>query len=58
MLCYRDRTFCPFYTDCKHGHDCTRAEKPAVIKDADRVGLPISSWLDKPSCFEERKHET
>ena len=55
MLCYKDRTFCPFYTDCKHGHDCKCAETPAVIKDADRVGLPISSLHGKPNCFEEKK---
>ena len=54
MLCYKDKTFCPFYGDCKHGHDCERAETPEVIVRADKIGLPICSFADKPSCWEAK----
>lgn len=25
MMCYLDMTFCPFWSECKHGDDCYRA---------------------------------
>ena len=30
MICYKDKTFCPFYTECKDGEGCHRAVKPEV----------------------------
>lgn len=54
MLCYRDRTFCSFYTGCRHGADCSSALTEAVQKKADDAGLWICQYADKPNCWEGR----
>jgi hypothetical protein len=58
MICYRDRTFCPFYTDCKHGDVCGRALTPEVRVAADiwwgKADAPIAVYMDKPECWTER----
>jgi hypothetical protein len=61
MICYRDRTFCPFYTDCIHGDVCKAALTPQVKKDAElwwgSEEAPIAVWKDRPHCFSEVKDE-
>ena len=56
MICYRDRTYCPFFHDCKHSHtnggDCRRPATPEVKADAERVGLWLAVWMEKPDCHE------
>lgn len=57
MLCYRDRTFCSFSSDCIFGWECPRALTDAIAKDAERVGLDICSFVNKPSCWEPISQE-
>ena len=66
MLCYRDRTFCSFYLDCRNanvnGGACTRPLTPEVseaakkwgnkiIVDGERWEAPIAQFLRKPHCW-------
>ncbi len=55
MICYKDKTFCPFYKNCKSGNNCIDALTPAVESAARRWwggdGAPISMEANKPQCF-------
>jgi len=53
MICYRDRSFCPFYKTCLYALDCARALTPKVIADAHAFGLPVDKFGTKPSCWEQ-----
>jgi len=53
MICYQDRSFCPFYKTCLYGRDCDRALTPKVIADADAFGLPVDRMGGIPVCWEE-----
>ena len=56
MISYKDRCFCPFYTDCWHGVDCSRALTLDVRLAAAEWGgpdAPIAIFEDKPECFKE-----
>lgn len=53
MLCYKDKTFCPFYKECAKGEGCSRALTQEVIDAACDFNLLISRFLDRPGCFEE-----
>ncbi len=53
MICYRDRTYCPFATDCAKGQTCPEALTDEIERDARFVGLPIATYKDEPECFEE-----
>ena len=52
MICYKDRTFCNFGCSNK---DCPRNLTDNMRKEAEEKGLPISQYVDKPDCFEEKK---
>ncbi len=58
MMCYRDRTFCPF-NGCSQFNDCDRALTDKVKEDANRwwgqseEDAPICQWTEKPQCYEE-----
>lgn len=52
MICYRDRTFCPFL-ECIE-LDCPVRLTEDVKNSADRIGLLISQYIDKPDCFKEK----
>lgn len=56
MLCYQDRTFCPYYSDCKHGYKCQSALTPEVRKAAiewwGSDDAPIAEWTERPRCHE------
>ena len=54
MMCYKDKTFCPFYEDCGKGKNCKDAMTEKIINDAETFGLPISRWLDPPKCYKEK----
>lgn len=62
-MCYKDKTFCPFYLECINGKDCTAALTLKVEEDAKKwwkliseEGIPpIAIYLDKPECFKERE---
>ena len=57
MLCYKDRTFCPF-EQCKKFPVCPTALTEKVQADAIRwwgkEGAPIAQFASKPSCFESK----
>lgn len=51
MLCYLDRTFCKYWTECHVGEGCKRALTPEVLKGATNLNLPVSGFADIPPCF-------
>ena len=51
MICYKDRTFCRFYEECKDGSTCSRALTTDIIKNAEESKLPVSQYAEKPECF-------
>jgi len=51
MICYKDRTYCPFFTLCKTGYECDRALTQLIKQEAKRVNLPISIYKGYPDCF-------
>lgn len=53
MICYKDRTYCSFYKVCNDGDACLRALTPEVDKAAKEFGLPISYFVEKPTCYKE-----
>jgi len=56
MMCYRDKTWCPF-SECNKFNKCDRALTEEVLKDAKTWwgsdGVPICQYVDKPDCFVE-----
>ena len=55
-MCYRDTTFCPFYTKCKYGDKCNRKLSSEVKEGAKKWwGLedepPICIYLEEPDCY-------
>jgi len=56
VMCYKDRTFCPF-SKCEKFGTCDRALTEEVGKEAQRLGLFISSWASEPDCYEEKEEE-
>jgi len=63
MICYRDRTYCPFYEGCAKGQECYMALTPqvreAAIKWWGSEDAPICQYVNKPECFttKEMNHE-
>ena len=55
MLCYKDRTFCPYWKRCKNGDSCERALTDEVIENAKRICLAIAQYGDKPDCFSDKE---
>lgn len=63
MICYKDRTFCTFYTECRTGEYCTSALTEEVKERAKQWWkasdssdeVPISVFSNKPLCFEEKE---
>lgn len=51
MICYQDRTWCPYWDECEDGLTCHRAMTPNVISRAEMFGLPVSRYGSKPDCF-------
>jgi len=55
MICYKDITVCSFWKECKDGKTCWRALTEKVWDAAEKEGLPICQFLDKPDCFKEEE---
>ena len=55
MICYKDKTFCGFWMQCQDYILCGRALTQAVEERANKAGLPICQFTDKPDCFKEIK---
>ena len=51
MLCYKDMTFCYFYTSCKDGASCHRALTPEVVCEAEKLDIAISQFAGTPECW-------
>jgi hypothetical protein len=54
MLCYQDKTFCP-YLDCIH-KDCERRLTLKIRREAKKADYLICQFLKVPSCYAEKKH--
>ena len=55
MICFRDKTFCPYYEECVKGENCPDALTEKVKEDAERwmKNAPIMQFAGKPECFKE-----
>jgi hypothetical protein len=53
MNCYKDKTFCNFLK-CSE-KDCVERLTDKIKKDAQRFGLPICQYMDKPDCYKDVK---
>jgi len=55
MLCYADKTFCPFHEECTKGKECRLALTEEVKANADKwwgaKDATIAVYLDRPVCF-------
>ena len=49
---YGDRTYCPFFEDCRHGIRCVWALRPEVFEEAEKADMDISRFLERPMCFQ------
>lgn len=57
MICYKDKTFCPFWENCKDSSTCCLALTPEVIEAAESwgdSGIPIATYSSEPKCFKEK----
>jgi hypothetical protein len=54
MMCYRDRTFCPYWSKCREGVKCGRALTSVVVRLAERSKLPICQFAEEPDCFKKK----
>lgn len=57
MICYRDMTFCPFFGDCAKADTCHRPLTAEVVIAAERTGLPIAQFIEKPECHEPTENQ-
>lgn len=57
MICFSDMTFCPFYKDCAKAWNCHRPLTEKVEQAAQRAGLPISAFAEKPDCHSDRREK-
>ena len=51
MMCYRDRTYCGYWRECANGRICAAALTSEVMDMAEREGLPICQYAERPECF-------
>jgi len=56
MLCYKDRTYCPF-DKCAKFEECHRALAEDVAVGSALTGLPICQFAEEPECFEKADGE-
>jgi hypothetical protein len=61
MICYKDKTFCPFYETCLKQNDCHRPLTPAVKAAAANWwgsdNAPIARFGEKPQCHIDNKEK-
>jgi len=53
MLCYKDMTFCPHWETCQVcvNDSCGRELTHKVWEEAEKIGLEVCRFMDKPSCY-------
>ncbi len=58
MLCYRDMTFCTFDVLCVNATECPRPLTAQIRAEAERFGLGVCLFLERPDCFTQREEKT
>ena len=63
MMCYKDKTFCNYWKNCKDGKDCERALTNKIMEDAEKWWgkepnnpPPINIFGDYPECFKGKSN--
>lgn len=51
MLCYKDQTFCSFYTSCLDEDSCDRKMTQDVIQKAHLASIDICQFAETPPCY-------
>ena len=51
MICYKDRTYCPFHILCSVTTDECDMLTDEIIEEAQKVNLPIAQYSGFPPCF-------
>lgn len=54
MICYKDRTWCPYHTCKNFGPPCDRSLTRDVKREAMKFKLPIAVYCEPPDCFESK----
>jgi len=53
MICYKDKTFCPYWATCMNGFNCDRALTDKIKEDAIKQEMLISQFAEQPECYQE-----
>ena len=60
MICYKDKTFCSFYKECRFGKNCDIALNDYVLELATKwskqfhpTDVLVSQYVSIPDCFEK-----
>lgn len=51
MICYRDMTWCGYYTSCLDEDNCDRKLTQGVIQAANVASLDICQFAETPPCY-------
>ena len=55
MICFKDKTFCPFWKECAFGIGCADALTPKVEEEAEKwwgsKDYSIAVYEEKPNCY-------
>jgi len=54
MMCYKDKTFCQFYEECKDGEKCPHSYNEITKNQAIKQTLFICFYRNKPDCFKNK----
>lgn len=61
MICYKDKTFCPFYETCDKQNDCSRPLTPqvkaAAVKWWGSDAAPVAVFSEKPQCHSDNQEK-
>lgn len=52
-MCYKDRLFCSYYTECSKWKTCNRALTEEEEMKAKKLNLLVCMFDGKPECFTE-----
>lgn len=55
VICYKDKTWCSYWTTCIANKDCDRAYTEEVKAEVDKSGLPVCLFFDAPLCYIQLK---
>lgn len=61
MICYKDKTFCPFYETCAKQSNCSRPLTTDVKARAHNWwgndNAPIAVFTEKPQCHSDNQEK-